>query len=136
MLGVKRTTTDPQEANLPQHECITCGQPYAARNKQARYCDLCRLYQNIRARLESRADCKVCGQPFAPIHSGDKACSACDPAATRTTRDGDPCRLCGERRKLFRDGLIRVCYVCLHDPDRRLDVVRGLARKIQERQDG
>lgn len=110
--------------------CADCGAEAPARNKLAKYCDLCRLVRNVKFIGTGTRKCWACERDFAPRARNDVLCGSCElPPAHRVT---GTCALCQAPGDVFSQD-IAVCLQCTKDPARRPIFLRALIKKQHSR---
>lgn len=105
--------------------CSDCGQEYAAKRKNVKFCPTCRLYRDLLYLKISTTKCWACDARFAPTKRGQIACADC---GAHEHRRGH-CAICKhDDRPMLTDDLA-VCTHCAFDPKRRQLLVRAVAEK-------
>lgn len=112
--------------------CADCGAERQARNKNTKYCRVCRLSRNLvyLRKRQTTSTCVLCDTKFAPLQVGDDLCAKCDyqPESAPVV----VCALCNESRRSI-DNDIAVCLECAKDPEKRDVFLRALKKKINAR---
>lgn len=113
--------------------CADCGAERKARNKNTRYCRVCRLGRNIAFLGQRTNTCWMCEERFAPLSANDPMCANCDyKSASATVAE---CALCHEQAPRV-DHEIAVCIACAKDPKKRPLFARALHKKVKARIEG
>lgn len=118
-------------ANHKQGTC-SCGAPFAALNRQRKYCGVCQVVRDMSFRPNLKGTCETCEAEYFPIRSSYKTCPDC----TITFPQPDkypPCSACKEHHRPA-PGLSSTCILCvMRSPEQRRRYVKTLQQLLAAR---
>lgn len=107
--------------------CADCGAEYETRRTNTKYCRVCRTYRDLMFLGDRSKTCIECDKQFLPLTKKDLLCGACGSFLAKAVH-GD-CSLCGEKTEHLLHDSIKVCRRCATDPEKRVTLLRALAKK-------
>ena len=114
--------------------CADCGTEAPARNKLAKYCDLCRLVRGLKFIGQKSLKCWACERDFAPRARNDVLCGECELTPGYSVTGA--CALCEATDRDLLNKDIAVCMGCSTDPAQRPVFLRALIKKQARRRAG
>ena len=108
-------------------ECADCGASYKTTRTNTKYCRVCRVFRDLSFLGDRTKECIECERQFSPLTKKDLLCGGCG-SFLRKTLEGT-CSLCNESREDLLHETITVCGRCATDPEKRVTLLRALAKK-------
>lgn len=107
----------PSKNTTYEYACSKCGSQWWAARKNAHKCLVCRLIDDMTFIANKTKKCWRCNKEFLPINRNDVACA--EHQSWKGVPDIGPCLVCKEPDSLPIHSDVKICGVCLRDPDPR-----------------